>query len=272
MTQPPPQPTGQTPNKQINRQAWALLRGRWILAIGFWAVVWSVNLAFGTVMHQLLVLGGIDSPSSSLFTDFKSVSYWAAYIMGMVLVAPVGAPLLLSSAFFFLALVRRQEANIGIMFAGFNNFGKAMGALLLTNLLIHLGLLLLIVPGIIAALSCAQTFYVLADDPTVGTLAAMRKSREMMRGHRYKLFCLWAGYFGWALLFVVVWVFGIGRVQALVPSAKAWWWLWLVTWCIGFACLFPYFITGTARFYEDLRGARVMPLPAVPPVVEGTMT
>jgi uncharacterized membrane protein len=36
----------------------------------------------------------------------------------------------------------------------------------------------------------SQVFFILADDPDVGTIEAFNKSEKMMRGHKWQLFML----------------------------------------------------------------------------------
>ena len=117
-----------------------------------------------------------------------------------------------------------------MLFSGFKNFGNALVAYLVMTIFVFLWLLLLIIPGIVAALAYAQTFYLLADNPSLDGLDAIRLSKRMMRGYKWKLFCLWLRFFGWALLCVLT--FGIGLL-----------WLW------------PYMAASYAHFYEDLKQA-----------------
>jgi uncharacterized membrane protein len=73
-------------------------------------------------------------------------------------------------------------------------------AYILTTIFIFLWSLLLIVPGIMAAFSYAMTFFILADDRTVDGLEAIRRSKAMMYGHRWRLCCLVGRFTGWILL------------------------------------------------------------------------
>jgi uncharacterized membrane protein len=71
--------------------------------------------------------------------------------------------------------------------------------------------------------------YIIADTDTIGPLEAITKSKEMMRGNTWKLFCLYFRFFGWALLCILT--AGIG-------------FLWLV----------PYMQVCMAKFYDDVKG------------------
>jgi uncharacterized membrane protein len=135
------------------------------------------------------------------------------YIGGLAGLILDGA-LQLGAVIFFLTFIRAGQAEIGMLFAGFKNFGTALAAYLLVTVFVFLWSLLLIIPGIIAALAYSQTFYLLADNPALGPLEAIRMSKEIMRGYKGKLFCLGLRYFCWALL--CLFTFGIGFIF-LVP-------------------------------------------------------
>ena len=97
----------------------------------------------------------------------------------------------------------------------------------LHSLLVFLWSLLLVVPGVCAAYSYRMAFYLLADHPDWSPWRAIAESKRLMRGHRWRLFCLDLSYFGWFLLVGVT---------------------------AGLAGIFvvPYHATATAAFYEDL--------------------
>jgi len=98
---------------------------------------------------------------------------------------------------------------------------------ILRIVVVALGLLLFILPGILAAYSYRMAFMLLADNPDWSPIKALRESRQLMHGHRWRLFCLDASFFGWFLLVGVT--FGLAGI--------------FVT---------PYFAAANAAFYEDL--------------------
>lgn len=56
---------------------------------------------------------------------------------------------------------------------------------LLANLFIALWSLLLVIPGIIKACQYAIVGYTLADDPDMDYMDVLRKSKQMMDGHKW---------------------------------------------------------------------------------------
>jgi uncharacterized membrane protein len=142
----------------------------------------------------------------------------------------IGGPLTLGFTLFFLRISRGTRPDWNELLEGFNRFAPSLVAYLLVVLFVALWSLLLIVPGIIAALSYSMTFYILIDNPDMSGRDAMRRSREMMEGHKEKLFYLTLRFLGWALLSIL-------------------------TLGIGFLFLTPYVYTTLGLFYDDIRGA-----------------
>jgi len=83
------------------------------------------------------------------------------------------------------------------LFDGLPRFVDALVTYLLMVLLIFLWSLLLIVPGIMAALSYALTFFLMADRPGLKGMEALKESERLMKGNRWKLFCLFLRFIGW---------------------------------------------------------------------------
>ena len=83
---------------------------------------------------------------------------------------------------------------------------------------IFLWSLLFIVPGIIKAHSYAMAKFILADNPDMEGIAALKASEKLMYGNRWRLFCLRFSFIGW--FFLAVLTFGIGFIF-LNPYVKA---------------------------------------------------
>jgi uncharacterized membrane protein len=188
-----------TENKVLMAQARETLSGKWGLAIGVF------------VVYMLIMIG------------IQIVPFFGA-IAGLI----IGGPMVLGIAIFSLSLSRKQDARLSQLFDGFNSFGLALGAYLLMVIFIILWMLLLIVPGIIAAISYAQTFYIIAEDKNIGAMEAIDKSKKMMYGYKWKYFCLGLRFIGWFLLC-------------------------LLTAGIGFLWLAPYMQISYAKFYDDIK-------------------
>jgi|TARA_B110000208_G_scaffold17123_1_gene20510 uncharacterized membrane protein len=188
-------------NTELMAEARESLSGNWGLAI-------ATFLVYGIII--------------SIFQVIPTV--------GPVLVLFIAGPMLVGISMFSLSLSRGENARLEQIFEGFKNYGTVLGAYLLMVVLILLWMLLLIIPGIIAAIAYSQTFYILAEDDAISSMDALKKSKEMMDGYKWKYFCLGLRFIGWALLCIL-------------------------TLGIGFLWLSPYIQISYAKFYEDIKAA-----------------
>ena len=188
-----------TENRILMERARQALQGKWALAAG-------------AAFLYLVIIGVIQQIPK----------------VGMIISLVISGSLAIGFNSFCLAISRNQNAKIEQLFEGFQNFVNALIAYLLVLVFTVLWLLLLIVPGIIASLSYAMTFFILADDPTIAPLDAIRKSKVMMQGNKWKLACLSFRFIGWMFLC-------------------------LLTLGIGFLWLFPYMSVSIAQFYDDIK-------------------
>lgn len=112
----------------------------------------------------------------------------------------------------FLRVVRRQDehAQIKHMWEGFKGrIGQTFVVALLEAIYIFLWSLLLFIPGIIKSYSYSATMYLVHEKDLRGN-EAITASRKLMKGRKWKLFCLDLSFIGWYIvgflcLFVGVW-------------------------------------------------------------------
>ena len=128
-----------------------------------------------------------------------------------------------------LNVARGEKSSIEDIFTGFKNFVPPLVAYILYVVIVFAGTLLLIIPGIIAALGLSLTFYILAENPEMEGTAALKQSWEMMKGHKGELFVIYIQFFLLGLLC-------------------------LLTLGIGFFFLAPYTHVVMANFYLSVKG------------------
>ena len=189
-------------NRILMQQARESLKGKW-------------GLAVGTFLVYILIL--------ILIPYFPYIPWWVAWIISLI----ISGPMYVGISIFSLALSRNRDPRFSQIFDGFKNFDVSLGAYLLYMIFIILWTILLIIPGIIATLSYSMTYFIIAEDDSIGPLEAIRKSKQMMYGYKWKMFCLALRFVGWFLLCILT--FGIG-------------FLWLI----------PYWFISYAKFYDDL--------------------
>ena len=127
-----------------------------------------------------------------------------AYSIVSLLVAIVSVMVDTGLKWYGLMLIRGNGQNAG---RAFSLVCGCFITVLVTSIVIGiftaLWSLLLIIPGIIASYRYRMAMYIIHDDPEVGIMEAIRKSKQMMVGHKMDLFVLDLSFIGWYLLSVI---------------------------------------------------------------------
>ena len=140
-------------------------------------------------------------------------------------------------------LVNYRKASIVEIFKYFKYAGKSIKANLLVLLKVFLWSLLFIIPGIIAAYSYAMVPYILAENPNLSPKEVLDLSKKMMKGNKWRFFCLEFSFIGWYLLCIL-------------------------TFGIGYVLLAPYPVAANACFYKDVSTEYWDPLMRAKPVTD----
>ena len=86
------------------------------------------------------------------------------------------------------------------LFRHFPDWKRIIGANVIAALRILGGLLLFIVPGIIASYNYIALPYVLAENKDLTAREAVERSKDIMYGNRWRFFCMRFSFIGWQLL------------------------------------------------------------------------
>ncbi len=169
----------------------------------------TVRETIGAVIHSPLLLATI-----STFVGIMFIYAIAALI--------IGSAVELGHCAYYIDLVNNGRPGVGTLFSRFGIFLKALGLRLFMSLFIFLWMLLFIIPGIIAAYSYAMAPYIMAQNPDIGIQEAVNMSKEMMQGHKGRLFILELSFIGWGLLCILL-TLGIGALwlNPYISAAKA---------------------------------------------------
>jgi uncharacterized membrane protein len=168
-------------------------------------------------------------------------SYWSVLVAVLIVMAVSTAsaplafllvgPMLVGQAYYLMdvAIKENEGKNFELLIEGFKkSLVNSIVASILIGIFTFLWTLLFIIPGIIKAYAYSMTPYIIADEPEIDFMEAIRKSQELMRGHKFRLFKLQLSFIGWFLLGALA--FGIG--------------LFFV---------YPYYQLAHANFYLDIR-------------------
>jgi uncharacterized membrane protein len=199
------------------------LSGNWGMAVlGYFLYIVLMNSIGFFAQAACIFTTVVGSAAGSDVSVAISLVYLIAYLFLFLICGPA----VVGVCSFFLGIAQEGEVTLENLFVGFRRFGKSVGVYFFYLLFFFLWYLLLIIPGIIASFRYAMAFFIIADDEDCGPLEAIRRSKEMMKGNKWKFFCLHWRFFWWGLLCI----FPVGM-------------LWLV----------PYMQTSFAKFYEDVK-------------------
>lgn len=128
----------------------------------------------------------------------------------VLVLGPVG----FGGMYAFLRAARGQTPTVEDLFAAFRgNYWQAVLAAILMGALIAIGMILLVVPGIVAAVRLAWVPYLVLDE-RLEAVAAIRASWERTRSHAWTIFTIWL--IAIPLLLVGLLLLGVGVIVSLM--------------------------------------------------------
>lgn len=217
--------------KEIRGYAKEALTGRWLKA-GFVSVVAGVlGASIGTTGMSISSSSEELATESEWFEPFVdnlgSSTEVSAVLMAIVLgialilllwaiaILVIGGATTLGYAKYNLNLVDDNDPKIKDLFSQYNRLGNGFGMQFFRNLYVTLWSLLFLIPGIIANFSYYMTPFILCENPDMTAREAIKESKQLMKGNKWRLFCLEFSFYGWYLLSAFVMI--VVMLAALVP-------------------------------------------------------
>lgn len=186
------------------RFGWETFKRRPWFFIGASAVIAVLYIAASVIS------AGVDSVFGGSLDEETAPGQIVSYLLGALISMGVTA--------FYLAAHDRADAVELSMLWHPKPFWKYVGASILTTLAFIIGLVLLIVPGIIALLFFMFSTFIVIDRG-LGPIEAMKESMRITEGHRWPLLGLVAVL---ALILIAgMLVFGVGVLVAMPIAALA---------------------------------------------------
>lgn len=201
--------------------------------------VLSGNWLLSTLVALIATLlgGAVTSGTSSLNIDLDNlnglniqlsptlIAILQAIVSISVVIAVIrfiiGGTIKLGHCQYLLDQQNGNNLSVRTLFSQFNQFGNGFCLELLTTIFVFLWSLLLVIPGIVASYSYTMAPFIQSEHPEYGASECIKCSKEMMRGHRWELFCLELSFIGWRIL--AIFTLGIGAlfINAYSSAARA---------------------------------------------------
>ena len=149
--------------------------------------IWKILIiALGISLAAGVVFGILFSKMDADFLDS---------LLG-ILMMPLG----IGTTAFFVSLIENENFEAKDLFKYYHDFVKIIGVTVLMGLIVMLGYICFIIPGIILTLSYSLVPIILIKKPELGIVETLKYSREKMQGHKLDTFVLGLSFIGWAIL------------------------------------------------------------------------
>lgn len=194
--------------KKIKEEAKKLIKGN----------LWHILVPF-------LITSVISGVVSSALTSSNPES--ASTLLLALAIEVLIYPMSYGATVYLVKFVRGEEHDLNLLFKFYNKFIFIFAINFLIGLFTTLWTLLLIIPGIIAALKYSMAILIMIDgeeDP----MQCILKSKAMMKGYKWDYFKFLLSFFWWCLL--------------IVPT-------------LGLILIYlePYMLTSQVLYYEELK-------------------
>jgi uncharacterized membrane protein len=202
-----------------------------------WAFAWKVvttrfttvalPIAIGSVVQSVVggIVGGIGTAALTVLQSQGAIDADAIAVLNLAFQGVSTTFGLVIGAFMMggfvttaLKACRGQPTSFGDVFSGGRYFGRMLVGMIVSFILIAVGMVLCIVPGIIVALGIGLYNMLIVDQDMAG-VDAVKKSWEMTKGHKLNIFLF--GLIGIGVFLAGVLACGIGAVLVSLPM----WWI-----------------------------------------------
>jgi uncharacterized membrane protein len=144
-----------------------------------WKILWP---NFGWLLLVFIIYAAISGASG-----FIGSIPGAGTIISPFISIFIGMPLSIGLNYTFLRAARKEKYEVADVFTGFKMYWNAVGASVLTALIVIAGFILVIVPGIVFSCKLAYVPFLVADRK-MGPVEAIKESWRMSRGHAMQVF------------------------------------------------------------------------------------
>lgn len=241
-------------SSDFKARALEALRGNWFVSIiaGMLAsMLGGTTMGFTgvSINVEYRIDGGTETPDGGVIAMIRSISQnqlpqgdsayseYAMSVFGILLIGLlisaivsliIGSGVGIGYSQFNLDMLRGDKPKFATVFSGFDRLKTGIAAHLLIFIRVLIGMIFFLIPGILMAYSYSMVNYVIAENPDMNAREALRESKRIMKGYRWRLFCLSLSFIGWAILGVLtlgiafIWVipYQQAAIAALYEEAK----------------------------------------------------
>lgn len=211
-------------SKEFRKKAWDSLKGKYwtgflaCFIVSLASSLLSIANSVSSIKQSTLETSDIDIKSIIASYMEKPISTAILPVLLVLFLLLICNPLVVGLDAYFIKNTNGSPKFSEIFSRFKDGYSSTVVTMFLMGLKTFLWTLLFIIPGIIKSYEYAMIPYILADNPDTNYNEAFSKSKEMMKGNKWKLFKLQFSFIGWYLLSILT--LGIG-VFFLVPYCSA---------------------------------------------------
>lgn len=216
--------------KEMKREAKIQLSGNWKIAILNLFIAGILTSIISEVLLGIFGMGSLTSilttfSQESLMMEEPMISPGAAVFSSFmsIIVGIVTSVFLVGYDWSLLDMIDGKKLSVEGLFQTLqsNRVFKVLGIAFVTNLFIFLWSLLLVIPGIIKAISYSQSFNLYKDNPDIDIMGAIDQSKEIMSGNKWTYFKLQFSFVLWYLIPSLLFIaFIFGSINTIVYQAE----------------------------------------------------
>lgn len=160
----------------------------------------SLQGKYGEAILVILISGLITGVGSGIYEFGSHFENLFLILFGQILSFIASGFISFGSLSFYLKIARGEDVEFNELFKKTNLFIPYVLISLLTRLFAILWGFLFIIPGIIASISYSQAMLITLENPEMDAMSAIKKSKELMQGHKMDYFILNLSFIGWGIL------------------------------------------------------------------------
>ena len=205
--------------KDYRERAREALKGKWVQA--------SIAGLIAGVLGSTILYKGYAGSSANVTETEESLSAFSPEIIiaAVLMVVSIAAVMILIGSLvglgyakFNLSLFEEEKADFKMIFSERKRYKDFFVLYLLQFIYISIGSILFVIPGVMAFYAYSMAPYIMVENPEMTAKQALKASKAMMKGNKWKLFCLSFSFIGWDILAAST--FGIGHI-VLCPYVEA---------------------------------------------------
>ncbi len=193
---------------------------------------WDSTLKVNAILASLAIFIELPlkifSNNELLKQGLISTEIFLAASVGYLIYTFLSIPIFYGIKSFYMNISRGLGGRVADVFEGYKQFFPIAAIIFISGLFIILWSFLLIIPGIIKAISYTQILRVKKDNPEMKALECIDESKSLMEGYKMEYFALQLSFVGWSL------------ISLLTLGILGFW-------------LLPYMETTYAEFYDKLK-------------------